>query len=388
MTTLHQIAILGSTGSIGRRTLDVIRDLGPERAQVRALVAHRQTDLLAEQVREFHPALVGITDTSAREAWDANGASAPDVIFGPEALLAAAGCDEVDTVVVATVGAVGLRATLAAARLGRTLALANKEVLVCAGEIVTAVAAKHGARIMPIDSEHAAILQCLAGQRAEAVRRILLTSSGGPFRTATAEEIGRATRAEALAHPTWAMGEKITIDSATMMNKGLEIIEAHHLFGIPQEKIDVVVHPESIVHSMVEFLDGVVIAQLSTTDMYLPILNALTWPERVANPVPPLDFASLARLTFEAPDAARFPCLDLARRAITTAGTMPAVLNAANEVAVAHFLADAITLAEIPTLIERAMDAHESVADASLDVILEADRWARAKVAALCSSPT
>jgi 1-deoxy-D-xylulose-5-phosphate reductoisomerase len=301
-----QIAILGSTGSIGRRTLDVVRDLGPERARVRALVGHSNVDLLAEQAGEFRPALVGVTDGTSREAreprWASMSPRQPPIIWGTEALVAAAELDGVDVVVVATVGSVGLEATLAAVRLGRKIALANKEVLVCAGELVTAAAAEHGAEILPIDSEHSAILQCLAGQRRESVRRLILTASGGPFRTASVEEIRRATRAEALAHPTWRMGAKITIDSATMMNKGFEVIEAHHLFGVPPEQID--------------------------------------------------------------------------------------VLNAANEIAVARFLAGDISLPEIPALIERAMDSHRHVPRPSLAEILEADRWARQEVQALCPSHT
>jgi 1-deoxy-D-xylulose-5-phosphate reductoisomerase len=387
-----QIAILGSTGSIGRRTLDVIRDLGPERARVRALVARSSVDLLGEQAAEFRPDLIGVSEEAARGELDElcrpQDRAAPTVVWGPEALLAAAELEGVDVVVAATVGAVGLRATLAAVDRGCRVALANKEVLVCAGDLVTARARRHGADLVPIDSEHAAIFQCLAGQRADHVRRLLLTSSGGPFRKASLDEIRAATREQALAHPTWQMGEKITIDSATMMNKGFEIIEAHHLFGVPGDRIDVVVHPESIVHSMVEFVDGTVLAQLSTTDMYLPILNALTWPERVANPVPRLDLTSLRSLSFEAPDAARFPCLALARRAIADGGTVPAVLNAANEVAVARFLAEEITLLEIPALIERAIDAHTPVASPTLDDILEADRWAREEVTSLCPSHT
>jgi 1-deoxy-D-xylulose-5-phosphate reductoisomerase len=385
-----QIAILGSTGSIGCRALDVIRDLGPERARVAALVGNSNVDLLWKQVSEHRPGFVGVTDAAAFMEFQghlqAQGGAVPALSGGPAALLEAVEWEGIDCVVVATVGAIGLRATLRAIERGLRIAIANKEVLVCAGDLVTAAAAKHGAQILPIDSEHAAIFQCLTGHRCEDVRRLLLTSSGGPFRSATLEEMRRATRAEALAHPTWHMVEKITIDSATMMNKGLEIIEAHHLFGVSEEQIDVVVHPESIVHSMVEFQDNTVLAQLSTTDMYLPILCALTWPERVANPVPPLDFAALGQLTFEEPDPVRFPCLALARRAIAEGGTAPAVLNAANEIAVAHFLAEEITLLEIPTMIERALDAHTSTPSPGLEEILAADAWARREVEALCAS--
>lgn len=387
-----QIALLGSTGTIGRRTLDVVRDLGPERARISALVAHSRVELLRDQVLAVQPDFVGVTEETKRRAWadlwSAEQRAEPPTMWGEEALIAAATLDGVDTVVVATVGAVGVRATLAAVRLGRRVALANKEVLVCAGDLVMAAASEHGATILPIDSEHSAILQCLAGQRPEAVRRLILTASGGPFRGASPEEMMRATPAQALAHPTWRMGAKITIDSATMMNKGFEIIEAHHLFGIDPDRIEVVIHPESLIHSMVEFCDGSVIAQLSRTDMYLPILGALVWPERVPNPVPPLDFAALGRLTFEALDHERFPCVGLARRALAVGGTMPAVLNAANEVAVSRFLAGETTLPEIATLIGRAMDAHRPNPRPTLAEILAADRWARQEVGALCSSGT
>lgn len=388
MTTPNRIAILGSTGSIGTRALDVVRDLGPQRVQVRALVAHNSVEVLARQVREFRPALAGLTCEGAREAWESllPAPERPPTVYGPEALTAAATLDEVDTVLTATVGAVGLPATLAALERGRTLALANKEVLVCAGGIVTALAARRGARILPIDSEHSAVFQCLAGHAPASLRRIILTASGGPFRRATLDAMRRATRADALAHPTWQMGEKITIDSATMMNKGLEIIEAHHLFGLAGEQIDVVVHPESIVHSLVEFLDGSVIAQLSVPDMYLPILNALAWPDRHPSPVPRLDLASIGQLTFEPPDEERFPCLALARRAIAMGGTAPAVLNAANEIAVARFLAGDIALLDISELIARTLDAHPPTPSPGLEQILEADRWARQEVESLCSS--
>ncbi|MBN1478198.1 1-deoxy-D-xylulose-5-phosphate reductoisomerase [Candidatus Sumerlaeota bacterium] len=384
------IAILGSTGSIGRRALDVLRDLGPDHARVRALVANRSAERLADQVREFRPDFVGLVSEESATDWADQwpGGGAPDVSFGPACLEAAAELDSVDVVVVATVGSIGLRATLAAIARGRSIALANKEVLVCAGDIVMAEARRHGSRIMPIDSEHSAIFQCLWGNDPRAVRRLILTASGGPFRGATLEKIRGATREDALAHPTWSMGDKITIDSATMMNKGLELIEAHHLFDIPHERIDIVVHPESILHSMVEFLDGSVLAQLSTTDMYLPILNALTWPERIPNPVPPLDFAAIRSLTFEPPDPQRFPCLGLAHRSIAEGGTMPAVLNAANEVAVAGFLAGEIGLLDIPDLIGRAMKAHSLVAEPSLEEIFAADAWARREVEVLCSSRT
>jgi 1-deoxy-D-xylulose-5-phosphate reductoisomerase len=384
------VAILGSTGSIGCRTLDVLRDLGPDRARVRALVANRSAERLAEQVREFQPDFVGLVSEESASEWSAQwpGGGAPEVAFGPDGLVTAAELDDVNVVVVATVGSIGLSATLAAIERGRSIALANKEVLVCAGDIVMAKAKEHGSRIMPIDSEHSAIFQCLWGNDPRDVRRLILTASGGPFRVSTLESIRGATREDALAHPTWSMGDKITIDSATMMNKGLELIEAHHLFGLPHERIDIVVHPESILHSMVEFLDGSVLAQLSTTDMYLPILNALTWPERIPNPVPSLNFAEIQSLTFEPPDSERFPCLGLAHRSITEGGTMPAVLNAANEVAVARFLAGEIGLLDIPDLIGRAMEAHSRIAEPSLNEIFDADAWARREVEALCSSRT
>lgn len=374
-----RLIILGSTGSIGTKTLQVVSDF-PDAFEVVALSTNAQTGLLAEQAKRFRPQAVCVcAPERANEARHLASQTATKLHLGTEGLLELVERYECDMVVVATVGFVGLLPTLRAIELGRTIALANKEVLVTAGELVMRAAREHGAAILPVDSEHNAIFQCLACGARDKVRRIILTASGGPFRGAKRDRLARIGRREALRHPTWNMGQKITIDSATLMNKGFEVIEAHHLFGIPLERTEVVIHPQSIIHSMVEYVDGSVIAQMGVTDMYLPIQNVLFYPERVENKVPSLDFTQLGRLTFEPPDMTSFPCLSYAYEAARLGGTYPAVLNAANEVAVARFLRDEIGFLAIPAIIRDVLDAHEGKPASSLEEVLAADAWARTR---------
>jgi len=386
-----RIAILGSTGSIGRSTLDVIERF-PGRFQVVALAARSNLEALAEQARRFRPALVAIGseadaarlrhDLGSPSAWgapatSARGQEAPEVLHGEEGLLACASHSEVDLVVAAIVGAAGLAPVYEAVRRGRVVALANKEALVAAGPLMTAKARETGSILLPVDSEHNALHQCLrAGAPAE-VARLILTASGGPFFGRAAGDLGGITVEEALNHPTWQMGRKITIDSATLMNKGLEVIEAHHLFNVPPDRIEVVIHPQSIVHSMVEFVDGSIICQMSRTDMRHPILYALTWPERWISPLPRLDLLEAGGLSFHPPDGAAFRCLHLGYEALRAGGTMPAVLNAANEVAVAAFLDRRVGFFDIPGVIETVMSRHAPEADPTLEGVLAADTWAR-----------
>jgi len=375
--TRKRLSLFGSTGSIGRRTLDVARDY-PDDFAIVALSAGRNTRLLHEQIREFKPQAAAIAEPSlAAEAEAIARDTGVPVYCGAEGLLRLAREFAGDMAVMATVGFAGLFPSLAALESGADLALANKEVLVTAGDLVTARAKELGRQILPIDSEHNAIFQCLDGMRAEGVRRLILTASGGPFRRATVSQLAQVTREQALAHPTWEMGQKITIDSSTLMNKGFEAIEAHHLFCVPMEQIDVVIHPQSTVHSMVEFIDGSILAQLGRTDMYLPIQNILFHPQRRANSLAPLDFTALRVLEFEPPDLERFPCLTLAYDASRVGGTMPAVLNAANEVAVARFLHNEIRYLDIPALIRAVLDEHQNTPNPSLDDIRLADEWAR-----------
>ena len=373
------ISILGSTGSIGCNTLKVIEHLGGFR--VSAMSAGRNMELFAEQVAEFKPDLVSCSNEICADELERElskrGAAKPRIETGDQGLIAVATHEQAETLVSATVGAVGFIPTLRAIEAGKRIALANKETLVIAGEIMTRAAAASGAEILPVDSEHNAIHQCLRGENMGEVKRIILTASGGPFRTKTKEEIARATRAEALDHPNWKMGEKITIDSATLMNKGLEVIEARWLFGLDADQISVIVHPQSVVHSMVEMVDGSVIAQLGATDMKHPIQYALTYPERHAGCSGRLELASMGDLTFEEPDIERFPCLELAYRALRAGGTMPAVLNAANEVAVQAFLDERIRLDEIARVNEAVMDEHEPARADSLEAVTAADEWAR-----------
>ncbi|HOA54632.1 MAG: 1-deoxy-D-xylulose-5-phosphate reductoisomerase [Acetivibrionales bacterium] len=372
------IALLGSTGSIGVQTLDVARNLG---IKVSALTAYSDIDLLEKQAREFRPPMVAIgDDTLAPELENRLKGLGIQVLSGPEGIRAAAAVDGVDKVVVAIVGIAGLLPTIEAIRNGRDVALANKETLVTAGHIVMAEAESRGVTVFPVDSEHSAVYQCLAGNRKQDVERLLLTASGGPFRGMGYDELRNVTAEQALKHPNWSMGSKITIDSATMMNKGLEVIEARWLFGFSPEKISVLVHPQSIIHSMVEYKDGSVIAQLGQPDMRIPIQLSLTWPERCANEFPRLDLIKSGVLTFEEPDMEKFRCLRLAYDALEEGGTMPAVLNGANEAAVKLFLEGRIGFCAIPQLIEKTMLAHEVNTSPELDDIIEVDKWAKRMV--------
>jgi 1-deoxy-D-xylulose-5-phosphate reductoisomerase len=377
---LKRLSILGSTGSIGSQTLDIARS-HPEDFQVVALAAGKKTlPLLAEQVREFKPQAVGVPDSaSAAELKQLLGAASTcQIVIGTTGLEDIATHPEADVVVSGVVGALGIPPTAAAARAGKTIALANKETLVAAGSVIMRLCEAHGAQIVPVDSEHSAIHQSMAGHKASEVQRILLTGSGGPFRTWSPKQIAKATVDDALKHPNWAMGPKITIDSATLMNKGLEIIEARWLFDVGVERIKVLIHPQSILHSAVEFVDGSVVGQMGVPDMHLPIHYALYWPERHASKaVPPLDFVKVATMTFEEPDFVRFPCLRLAQQAAAEDSTVPAVLNAANEIVVEAFLRRQILFTEIPEYIQRVLELHHSINEPSLDDILESDRWAR-----------
>src|SRR5215467_4665666 len=355
---MKRIAILGSTGSIGRSALAVV-DAHPDRLSVAALAAGENADLLAEQIAKYHPALVAMATGGAVDRLRANLPAGVAVGgAGREGLVAVATAADVDVVLCASSGTDGLEAVLAAIEHRKTIALAHKEVLVMAGGIVTEAARRHGALILPVDSEHNALHQCLHGRAAADVRRLILTASGGPFRGRSSSELLGVSAEEALRHPTWRMGRKITIDSATLMNKGLEVIEAHWLFGVRADQIDVLIHPQSVVHSMVELTDGSIIAQLGVTDMQLPIQYAFSYPDRWPAPLPSLDLARAGRLDFETPDTQAFPCLQLAYRALDAERSLPVVLNAANEVAVAKFLDGKIGFTAIPALIEKAMDAH------------------------------
>ena len=373
------IALLGATGSIGRQTLEVVRELG---LSVAALTAHTQIDLLERQARQLMPRLAVLYDeAAAQELRRRLRGTGIEVMAGEEGLLAAATLPEADTVVTAVMGSVGLKPTLAAIRQGKRIALANKETLVCAGELVMDAAAQYGAEIVPVDSEHSAVFQCLQGCRDRGeVKRILLTCSGGPFYGRTFEELERVTAADALRHPNWHMGPKITVDSATLMNKGLEIIEAMRLYRLPAEQVQAVIHRQSIVHSLVEYRDGALLAQLGTPDMKLPIRYELTYPYRAESPDAPLDLLTCGALTFAPPDETAFPCLRLARQAAKTGGTACAILNGANEAAVGLFLAGEIGFNDIPRRVEHAMERVPVQYKPSLADILEADGAARREV--------
>jgi len=375
-----RVAILGSTGSIGRNALRVIDALGPQ-YRVVALSACRSVELLAEQAKRYRPKFLAIADADyAGKLRDLLGDCQVEVLTGPESLTKIAELKEVDIVLTAVVGAAGLGPALAAARCGKRLAVANKEPLAIAGELLTNAAKASGATILPVDSEHSAIFQAMRSGRADEVSKIILTSSGGPFRGATAEDLRNVTLEQALAHPVWEMGPKITVDSATMMNKALEIIEARWLFDTPVDKIEVLIHPESVVHSLVEFVDGSVVAQLGEPDMCLPIQYALTYPRRVKGISRHLRLEEIGQLTFEKPNMETFRALSLAYEVATTGGTAVAVFNGANEAAVEEFLAGEIKFVDIMELVERCLDKHDANRTASLDELLEADAWARREI--------
>ena len=383
------ISILGSTGSIGCNSLKVIEHLGDFR--VVALGAGRNMQKFAEQIARFKPDLVSVEDGRCAEALEQElrslGAAKPKIGLNTEGLEAVATHPDADIVVSGAVGAVGFVPTLRAIEAGKRIALANKETLVMGGELMTRAAEASGAEILPVDSEHNAIHQCLRGERRSEVRRLILTASGGPFRDWSKERIARATRDEALNHPNWKMGEKITIDSATLMNKGLEVIEARWLFGFDADQISVVVHPQSVVHSMVELVDGSIIAQMGVTDMKHAIQYALTYPDRRESSMPPLDFSRFTDLSFEQPDIDRFPCLDLAYQALRRGGTASTALNAANETTVAAFLAGAIQFPDIARINEAVLGSHEVKPADSVDVILKADREAREMAQRFMAAP-
>jgi 1-deoxy-D-xylulose-5-phosphate reductoisomerase len=375
-----RIAILGSTGSIGKNALRVIKALGPD-YRVTAISAHSNFELLAAQAREFKPACVALTSGEDGDRLrDGLGDLDIEIVTGTEGLVQIAQLDEVDIVLTAVVGAAGLPAVLAAAQKGKTLAIANKEPLVIAGELLTKTAQENGATVVPVDSEHSAVFQAMQAGSHDEVSKIILTASGGPFRNATRQQIEDATIEDALAHPTWNMGPKITIDSATMMNKALEVIEAHWLFNMPVDKIDVMIHPESIVHSFVEFVDGSIIAQLGTPDMCLPIQYALTYPRRLKGVARHLKLTELGKLTFAKPDLHAFRALALGFEVARTGGSAPVVFNAANETAVQEFLTGRIKFSAIIELIERCLNKHTVRPSVSLDELLAADAWARKEV--------
>ncbi len=376
---MKRLAILGSTGSIGRSALAVV-DAHPARLQVAALAAGDNASALAEQIARYRPSVAAIaTVTGADRLRAALGSAPTQVVSGPEGLVAVATRPDVDIVLCASAGTAGLEAVLAAIEAGKTIALANKEVLVMAGELVTDAARRRGVSILPVDSEHNAIHQCLHGRGLAEVRRLILTASGGPFRELTPGDLERVGPEAALRHPTWQMGRKITIDSATLMNKGLEVIEAHWLFGVGADRIDVVIHPQSIVHSLVELTDGSMIAQLGITDMRLPIQYACSYPDRWETTLPTLDLTRMGKLEFHEPAHDRFPCLALAYRALRTGGSLPVVLNAANEVAVEAFLDAKLGFTAIPRVIEKTMNAHAVERVSTLDTVRRIDRWARSQ---------
>ncbi len=383
-TANNILAVFGSTGSIGCNTLEVVRR-HPEHFRVRYLTGNSNAALLAAQVREFRPAAVVVSDPAAEQRVRSEVGDLIEVLSGSDALLQLAARDDYDTMVSSLVGFAGLLPTVAAIRAGKNIALANKETLVVAGEIITRLQREHDVHLLPIDSEHSAILQCIVGEPKHSVARIVLTASGGPFRGHSAGDLAAVTPAAALKHPNWSMGNKITIDSATLMNKGLEVIEARWLFDVDADHIDVVVHPQSIIHSMVEFSDGSIKAQLGVPDMKIPIHYALTWPDRIAADYDRLDLAQIGTLTFEEPDLETFSCLRLAFEALREGGSAPACLNAANEVAVAAFLRGDITFPGIARLIEESLQHVATRAAEDVDTIVEVDRETRAYAESLLS---
>lgn len=383
---VRNVAILGSTGSIGEQTLDIIR-LFPDRFKVSVLSTGSAVDRLADQAREFLPECVVIADKARVASLQERLAELPiDVLGGESGLEEAAALESTDVVVTAVVGATGLRPTVAAIKAGKRIALANKETLVVAGSLICPLAAKHHSEIIPVDSEHSAIFQCLVGEETKSIERLILTASGGPFRDRALETFSQITKEEALRHPTWQMGPKITIDSATMMNKGLEVLEAHWLFDVDAGAIDVLVHPQSIVHSLVSFVDGSTKAQLGVPDMKVPIQYALCYPERWPADHPRISWHDVDDLQFRKPDPAKFPCLGLAFDALDAKGATPAILNAANEMAVALFLQDQIGFLDIPSLIERTMNDLEDEGSATVEDLFHADRRARSRVQELANA--
>jgi 1-deoxy-D-xylulose-5-phosphate reductoisomerase len=378
---MKNVVILGSSGSIGRNALKVLSDFR-ERFSVFGLSVHRSVKLLEEQIRRFAPKMAVITDQKSFERFPRNHDT--EILFGTDGLKELCSHPQVDLVINALVGSVGLLPSLKALESGKTLAIANKESLVMAGELLIGKAEERGAEILPIDSEHSAIKQCLLSGKKEEVKRLILTASGGPFLNKKAEDLDEITVEQALSHPTWEMGKKITVDSATLMNKGLEVIEAHWLFGIPADRISVLIHPQSIIHSMVEFVDGSVIAQMSVPDMKLPIQYALFYPQRITSNNTSLDLAKAGKLTFLEPDYQKFPCLGIACDALKTGGTAPAVLNAANEVAVQTFLGGGIPFTGIQKIVRETLDRHSRKLHPRLDDIIDADKWARQTAGELC----
>ena len=382
---MKNLAILGSTGSIGTQTLDVVRDL-PEMFRVAVLAANTGDKKLEAQIDEFRPELAVLADEAAAARLKARYKGTTKILGGEDGLVAAAVFSAVDMVVTSLMGFAGLAPTLAAIRAGKNIALANKETLVAAGELVRREASAHGAAILPVDSEHSALFQCLQGEKREAVESLILTASGGPFRGRRKEALTGVSIGDCLKHPTWSMGRKITVDSATLVNKGLEVIEAHWLYNMPYDKIKVVIHPQSIVHSMVAFQDGAVMAQLGVPDMRLPIQYALTYPERMASTLARLDFARLGALTFEEPDTKTFRGLAIAIEAGRAGGTAPCVMNAANEIAVAAFLDGSIGFLDIYDIIEQTLSARSVRPAESFEILWEEDAWARAYAARLLQS--
>lgn len=375
---MKKIAILGSTGSIGVNALRVIQ-ANPEKYQVTALAAGKNIRLLLEQIKRFRPLAVAVMEETAANELKAQltNSGRPEIFFGTEGFIRLATMTEVDTIISAMAGAAGLLPTYSGIKAGRNIALANKETMVMAGSLVMAEARKHGVSILPIDSEHSAILQSLQGHPREDLRRVILTASGGPFRDLSLEEMSKVTPAQALNHPNWNMGPKVSIDSSTMMNKGLEAIEAKWLFDLKMDQISILIHSQSIVHSMVEYKDGSIISQMGVPDMIIPISFALSFPHHLKTRVPPLELEKIGILSFEKPDMKRFRCLDLALKAAEIGGSMPAVLNGANEIAVESFLKGNIGFLDIPDLIEKTMASHKSHPIDSIETVMEVDRWAR-----------
>lgn len=373
---MKRISVLGSTGSIGTQTLSVVEN-HPDSFQIEALAAGRNAELLIKQVRQFKPRLVSVQDKETADAVRAALPTGTKLVYGDEGLIEAAACQEADTVVTAVVGSVGLRSTLAAIEQGKTIGLANKETLVTAGHLVTEAAERQGVSLMPIDSEHSAIFQSLNGEPRAAIDSITLTASGGSFRDRTREDLQGVTVEEALKHPNWSMGAKITIDSATMANKGLEVIEAHWLFGLDYDRIHVLIHPESIIHSYVEYVDGSIIAQMGVPDMRVPIQYALSYPERMASPADRLNLAKVGRLNFRELDMTRYPMVRYAYESGRLGGTATTVFNAANEVAVARFLRGEISFLDIERIVEQALSKHQVIAKPTLEIIQETDKEIR-----------